>query len=170
MQQYVLRRPSMQQAGADPQDPIEDVPPDDADPGAVNDDARRVRPRGPPPPPGVVLDDRSSSDDIEDPSSSTSSSTEVPSVVSLELQGPLLDRDKNLLVTLYRQELNATTPHDSTRRIAARIGWCRRELRDRDWNSTKWKAQHILTGTRLQQWNDFDEEDSHMPRAELQGR
>ena len=127
MQHHVLRRPSMQPTRGDPQDPIEDELLDNAAQGAVRDDAR---PRGPPPPPGAELG-------IDDASSSTNSSAEVPSVVSLELQGPPLDRAKDLLVNLYRQELNAHTPYDSTRRIAARVGWCRRELRGREWTGTK---------------------------------
>lgn len=146
---------------------VEEVSPGAADVADAPEHQRRVRPRGPPPPPGApVHDDGEVDDAIESADSSSSTSTEVPSVVSLELMGPLLDRAKTRVLTLFREELNATTPWDSTRRIAGRLGWAKRDLKNRDWTCTKWKAQQILSGTRLQKWNDYVEEEGHTPRDE----
>ncbi|CAE7580280.1 Pol [Symbiodinium sp. CCMP2592] len=105
-----------------------------------------------------------------DTSRNTSVSTELPSIVSLELVGPPLDRAKSYVLDLYRRELPATRPNDSARSHGARLGWAKRDLAKRDWNSTKWVAGRLLSNSRLHDWLGFVQEEGHAPRDERLGR
>ncbi|CAE7409505.1 unnamed protein product [Symbiodinium sp. CCMP2592] len=107
-----------------------------------------------------------SSTSESDTSRNTSVSTELPSIVSLELVGPPLDRAKSYVLDLYRRELHATRPTDSARSHGARLGWAKRDLAKRDWNSTKWVAGRLLSNSRLHDWLGFVQEEGHAPRDE----
>ena len=96
--------------------------------------------------------------------SDSSDNTDLPSEVSLVLQGPLLERAKQRVVALHRMELHAVNPAARPKSHAAKLGWTGRYLRDRDWEDTKWYANNVLSAERLRLWQEYVNEHGRAPR------